>query len=638
MIELRNVSKFAGSGEARSAILNNINLTINKGEFVAIVGASGSGKSTLMNLLGCLDVADEGQYFIHGHDCSEFDRDQLAALRERTFGFIFQRYNLIASLNALDNVALPALYAGQPKAERTLRASALLSDLGLSDKTTHYPNQLSGGQQQRVSIARALMNGGEVILADEPTGALDSHSGQAVMAILQRLHRAGHTIILVTHDSAIAKQAERVITIKDGEIIADSAPAVAQNQAPKSFSLSPARHVFALKEAVGMALQAIVAHKLRSLLTMLGIIIGIASVICVVALGNGSQQKIMSEISALGTNTLDIFNGSGFGDRRANRVKNLTVADAELLARQAEIASTSTNSTLNGSLLYANQSRSVQARGVGAAYFDVRGITLLQGRLFSPDEVTQMASVVVLDALTASTVFGERSPLGQVVMLNKIPLQVIGVAQAPKLGNSAGNLTLWLPYSTLMRKITGERHINSITVKMQSAVSSQVVEQNITRLLSARHGKKDFFIFNSDSIKQTIANTSSTMTLLISSIAVISLIVGGIGVMNIMLVSVTERTREIGIKMAIGARARAILQQFLIEAMMLCFIGGALGVIAALVFAQVFNALSTQFTMLLTPWPVVVALACACVIGLLFGYLPARNAARLNPIKALSQE
>lgn len=636
LIEIQQLNKYVGNAENPSHILKDVNLTIERGDFVAIIGASGSGKSTLMNILGCLDTASSGSYKINGQETQALSPDQLSDLRQRQFGFIFQRYNLLSALNATDNVALPAVYAGVSAQDRKDRAKQLLAKLALEDKTEHRPNQLSGGQQQRVSIARALMNGGEVILADEPTGALDSQSGKMVLEILQSLHNEGHTLIMVTHDPGIAAHAHRIIEIRDGEIIRDER----KQPLKKSESFAPKttkNHFFVqIMEAFKMAGGAIVAHKMRALLTMLGIIIGIASVISVVALGKGSQEQILSNINSLGTNTMDIMNGTGFGDRRANVNRNLTISDAEMLAQQNFVESTTPNSSRSGTIIYRNQAVSGSVRGVGEQFADVKGLSVTEGRFFTVEEVERAAQVVVIDNYTRKELNLTRV-VGEVILVDKKPLTIIGVAEQNG-NNMSSNLTLWTPYTTLMQRISGAKQIDSLTVKIKDDVESQTAEKRITELLTAKHGKKDFFIMNTDTIKQTITSTTNTMTLLISSIALISLIVGGIGVMNIMLVSVTERTKEIGVRMAIGARRQHILQQFLIEAVLICLLGGVLGILLAVLVITGFNSLGADFKMTLSPFSVVVAVVCSTLIGVLFGYIPARNASRLNPITALAQE
>lgn len=638
LIEIENLNKYFGEGENRSHILKNINLTLEQGDFIAIIGASGSGKSTLMNIIGCLDTASSGSCRIAGKNTQQMTGNELSDLRQRKFGFIFQRYNLLAALDANENVALPAIYAGMNGQNRKKRANELLDKLGLLEKNHHYPNELSGGQQQRVSIARALMNGGEIILADEPTGALDSKSGETVLDILQDLHREGHTIIMVTHDPLIAAKASRVIEIKDGQIIRDERqqPYSADPKLLKPIHKSP-RFWDQLLESFKMATSSIMAHKMRAILTMLGIIIGIASVISVVALGQGSQQQILSNINSLGTNTMTIMNGTGFGDRRANLTKNLTINDAIALSDQSYIDSTTPSSNVSGMAVYGNTNVTVNMLGVGEKYLEVKGMKIVSGRFFSEEEVNASAQVLVIDERSRRDLGIEKPVEGKIILLNKKPLRIIGMAEEANNMNQT-SLKMWTPYTTLMQRISGEKRIDSLTVKVKDNIESQTAEKSITELLTARHGKKDFFIMNSDTIKQTITSTTNTMTLLISSIALISLIVGGIGVMNIMLVSVTERTKEIGVRMAIGARQRNILQQFLIEAILICLLGGLIGILLAVSIIFSFNHLGTNFKMVLSPESVVIAVLCSSLIGVIFGYIPARNASQLNPITALAQE
>lgn len=647
MIELQGVCRDYPSGGGIFSALKNIDLQIQAGEYLAIVGASGSGKSTLLNILGCLDRPSSGSYVVAGQNTARLDADALAALRREHFGFIFQRYNLLPDLTALGNVEVPAVYAGFDRPERRARATAILARLGLEDRLHHRPSQLSGGQQQRVSIARALVNGGQIILADEPTGALDSHVGEEVLAILKELHGQGHTILVVTHDPKVALRAERVIEFADGEIVSDhrtseAAPVSTRNP---SFRRDLAGSALggmrdSVFEALRMALLAMRAHRLRSFLTMLGIIIGIASVASVVALGAGGRERVLADIRGIGTNTLDIYPGKDWGDEKAASIQTLNAADAQALAQQSYVDSVTPMVSTQASIRSGNVSLSALVNGVGDQYFRVHHFEVTAGQVFSADDTRQLAQVAVIDDHAREKLFlhGE-DPIGQVVFLGKMPVRVIGVARSK--GNvfvASNNLNIWVPYTSVMGRMLGVSPLRSITVRIRDEAPMDWGADAVTQILTARHGRKDFFIFNTDTIRKTVESTTATLTLLIASIAVISLIVGGIGVMNIMLVSVTERTREIGIRTAVGARRADILQQFLIEAVLVCLIGGVLGVALALTIGLIYSHVSTTFPMIFSPVSIVAALTVSTLIGVAFGYLPARHAANLNPIDALARE
>lgn len=652
IMEVRGLIREFPAGEEKIRVLHGVDLTIYQGEMVAIIGQSGSGKSTLMNILGCLDQASAGSYKIFGKPVDSLTPDELAQLRREHFGFIFQRYHLLGDINAKDNVAVPAVYAGMPSNEREQRSTKLLTDLGLGEKVHNRPSQLSGGQQQRVSIARALMNGGDVILADEPTGALDSKSGEDVMAILRELNNQGHTIIMVTHDPNIAKQADRVIEIKDGRIIKDYATDNAQLSAqdktqpqPQNFSQKFGIRAFLdrLQEAFKMSVLAMKAHKMRTLLTMLGIIIGIASVVSVVGLGQGSQQKILSNISSLGTNTLTIRDGYKFGDpRRKYHDDNLSDDDANAVAEQPYVQSVSPQVSTSVTARYRNVEASANVSGVGQDYLTVTGEKLVQGSNFTADSVKNMTQDIILDNNALTTFFPDTSnPIGQVILLGSVPARVVGVlAKSEKaFGPSSDTPTIYMPYSTVMRRILGKDKVDSFVVLVKDTASTSAAEQAVSDLIKQRHGTDDFRIQNSDSIRQTIESTTGTMTLLISSIAIISLIVGGIGVMNIMLVSVTERTSEIGVRMAVGARQSDIMQQFLIEAILVCILGGVLGIALAFAIGSAINKFGGgNFQVIYSSTSIAAAVICSTLIGVMFGFIPAKNAAKLNPVEALTGE
>jgi macrolide transport system ATP-binding/permease protein len=683
LIQLKGIERRYQSGEHEVTVLHPLDLTIAAGEMVAIVGASGSGKSTLMNLLGCLDRPSGGQYLFRGQDTAGLDALALARLRCHHFGFIFQRYHLLPHLDAAANVEIPAIYAGTSRPERQIRARTLLTRLGLSDRSHHRPGQLSGGQQQRVSIARALANGGEVILADEPTGALDSHSGKEVMAILKELHAQGHTIILVTHDMAVANHANRIITLRDGRVVEDSGqpaanppispdkahgvkerqqipqataeqlscalprPATGQKAREPAPDRLPTASVAKrgsqgwdrYREAGRMALHAMLAHRMRTFLTMLGIIIGIAAVVSVVALGQGARAKVINDINAMGTNTIDIFPGKDWGDEKAASIQTLNERDLDALLGQPYLEGASPQIATSGQLRYRNKTSSGSVVGVGSDFFRVKGMTLTQGRLLDERDIRSRTAVAVVDGKTITSLLGKTDPVGQVVLVGTLPVRIVGVvAQETGFGPSSQSVNVWLPYSAVMSRLISQNHFSQITIRVKDGVQPALAEQAAVALLTQRHGVKDFFTFSSDSIVKSVEKTTATLTLLVSAIAVISLIVGGVGVMNIMLVSVVERTREIGIRIAVGARQSDILQQFLIEAVMVSLLGGLLGIGLAIFIGFIFSLLVESFQMRFSLFSILMAFGCSSLIGILFGYLPARNAARLDPVEALARE
>jgi macrolide transport system ATP-binding/permease protein len=644
LLRMTGVRREYPAGEDVVAILKDIDLDIQAGEFVAIVGASGSGKSTLMNILGCLDRPSAGTYCVGGRPTDTLSHDERAALRREHFGFIFQRYHLLSDLSAIGNAEVPAIYAGDDPAARRDRAEALLARLGLGDRLHHRPGQLSGGQQQRVSIARALVNGGAVILADEPTGALDTASGEEVMRILAQLNAEGHTIILVTHDTAVAAHARRCIEISDGVILSDrrTAPLGRPNAARRAVDRTPASpwraRAARFGEALRMALIAMGAHRVRTFLTMLGIVIGIASVVLVVGLGKGAQTQVMAQISDLGTNTIDIYPGRDFGDPDAAGIQTLTEADAVALAREPYVDSVTPTVSQSVTARHRNVVATTTVSGVGTDYFHVRGLRPSSGRVFGPDASRTAAQVAVLDTKARAALFpGGEDPLGKTVLLDRMPVRIVGTL-TPTPGGTGFSPTIYIPYSTAATRLVGRTYLESITVRVNDDVSTRAAEAAITQLLTRRHRIKDFSIFNADQIRKAITSASQTLALLIAGVAVIALIVGGIGVMNIMLVSVTERTREIGVRMAVGARQSDILQQFLIEAVLVCVIGGSVGVLLALALGPIVSLVGGGFHIVYSIPSILFAFACSTGIGVLFGFLPARNAARLDPVDALARD
>lgn len=640
LIELRGVTKTYRNGGLEVEVLHGIDLKIYEGEFVAIMGASGSGKSTLMNILGCLDRPTTGSYYFMGRDVSGFSRDELALLRRDDFGFVFQSYNLIASASAAENVEVPAMYSGLPPAERHARAQALLTELGLAERSHHRPNQLSGGQQQRVSISRALMNGGRIILADEPTGALDSKSGQDVMKLLADLSARGHTVLLITHAKEVADHAQRLIEIKDGHILSDPGPAhpsPTQTEFVRPVVAGVASRLSDMLEAAKMALRSLRANFFRSVLTLLGIVIGVASVIAMLAIGDGAKAEVVARISAMGSNLLLVRPGAA-NQRGFSSTATLVVDDVKAIDELPNVLAAIPEQSSSVTLRFGTSDASTSVTGTSAKFPLARQWPVAQGTFFSDEDETNYAAVAVLGKTTSAALFGDSSPIGEFVMINNLLFQVVGVMSergASPMGSDQDDV-VFVPYSTSSLRLSGQRYLRNVTVAVEDVDRIDDTQEAVDQLLLERHGTVDYQIRNMASIMEAMEQTQNTLTILLGSIAAISLLVGGIGVMNIMLVSVTERTREIGIRMATGARESNIMQQFLIEAVVVSAIGGAIGVVFGLATAAVIAAFGTPIQY--SPTPVLLAFGCAFMTGLVFGYLPAKKAAQLDPVVALSAE
>jgi len=641
ILELTDVHKHYQNGDSTVRALDGVSLSIERGEFVAIMGQSGSGKSTLMNIIGCLDRPTSGSYRVLGKEAAHLSPDELAALRRETFGFVFQRYNLLATATAGENVQIPSVYAGLAKHKRTERAVKLLERLGLGDRTDHRPAELSGGQQQRVAIARALVNDPPVILADEPTGALDSHSGDEVLALLKQLHAEGRTIILITHAENVAQHAGRIVRIQDGRILEDSGPTKehARTTAAEDRNLREGVSLAAsVQEALVTAWRSLRVNLFRTVLTLLGIIIGVAAVVAMLAVGEGSRQKVLDRISSFGTNLMLIRPGAA-GIRNTGDIATLVPDDAAAIKALPNVEAALPERSGRATVRLGNIDYQTSVQGTGEDFPSARDWPVAEGQFFNSDDMKHYAAVVVLGRTVAKTMFPNGdNPVGKYVLLKNVPFVVTGVMteKGASPNGSDQDDVIFVPISTGLVRLFGKNYLSSITLKVKDAADIEATQQSVENLLRERHKTEDFSVRNMASFLQAAMETQDTFTLLLGTVAAISLLVGGIGVMNIMLVSVVERTREIGIRMATGARMRDILLQFNIEAAVVCAAGGILGILIGIAAGMILRY--SGMAVIFSVTPAVLAFACASATGLIFGYLPARKAAQLDPVIALASE
>ncbi|WP_418185410.1 ABC transporter permease [Aliarcobacter vitoriensis] len=651
LIELKNIYKSYGGkdGAPIHTVLHGIDLSIYTGEFVAIVGASGSGKSTLMNILGCLDKSSSGEYLFAGKDISNFNADELAYLRREAFGFVFQGYHLIPTLDTNHNIQVPSIYKGTDFEDRENRTNELLNRLGLETKKDYYPNQLSGGQQQRVSIARALMNGGYIILADEPTGALDSKSGIEVMKLLKELATIGHTIILITHDLQVASQAQRVVRISDGLIIEDSTNSTYKEiNSRNSFEnidfigqmkigiKQDSSIIEDISEAFSTAWKTLWVNRFRTLLTLLGIIIGVSAVIVLMGVGLATSEKALKQMEVFGgVNRVSIWPKH---DEITKYMGTLNSKDIEIIEQLDNIELITPTQGTDVAVKYGNQSIGAFILMTNELGLKIFNWEIENGEFFTKEDEENLERVAVLGKVIKDKLFENESSIGKYILIENIPFRVIGELSDMSVysGDKDDDQMVVLPFTVGATQLLNTLDSEAIQTYLQDYNIAEETVENMTNTLKNSRDTDDFRIYNNPSRIQAQKQANQDQSIMIALIGGISLVVGGIGIMNIMLMAVKERTKEIGIRMATGARQSDIKRQFLTEAILVSFIGGIAGVIVAILIGSILIYFNIE--LIFSIKAILIAFSSAVITGLIFGYIPASKASKLDPVVALNGE
>lgn len=644
MLELNHISKKYTIEDNSFYALKDINLKIEQGEFVAIMGASGSGKSTLLNIIGLLDVADSGSYKIKDKESTTLSSNELARLRLKTIGFVFQQFNLLTKLTAYENVCLPLIYADKKAASSKDYADELLKRLGLEKRAGHFPNQLSGGQQQRVAIARSLINRPLMILADEPTGNLDSQSEKDILTLFKQLNDEGITIVVVTHDESVANVAKRIVKMKDGVIISDERHQESQGNdqseqtnhlAHKPFFSFPEFSLF-----IQQSLKTLLRSKMRTLLSMLGILIGVASVIAMLAIGNGAQKSIEMEFSTLGTNVLVLKNGTS--NVTGPSAPKLTLDDGDFLKENIpEIHRLSPLISGTRQVLFKNKSATTKVIGASVELEKIRNLTPLYGRFFTQREDDSRARVALIGYGLYRKLFKGKNPIGERIKVDKNLFQVIGILpEKGSDGQTDRDNVVIIPINTVKHRLIVQNFVDSFDIEIFHKEKMQQTEKDILKLVTTRHKlpisqkMSAFEVKNMASILKAMNKSNQTMFFLLSAIATISLVVGGIGIMNVMLASISERTKEIGLRKAVGGQDKDILFQFLIEAIAITILGGSIGVAMGIAASYLISFI-LSWPVYISLFSVFISLFFAAMTGSIFGFFPAKKAASLHPIDAL---